>query len=312
MERTLNDISDISFSVAIATYRRPELLKRCLDHIDVTVVDGRHDIMILDNACDPLIEELVNNYNRKDFRYLLSPKIGLSATRNLALDKAKYNWIIYLDDDAFVNSNFIKAPQEFIKSNPNIGCFGGEIHSVFDSRPWWLPIYFGSRFYKDTNPFVSENFQINGGLMAINRENTFPIRFDENYGMKGDKIAYGEETDFVTRINANGVQIGHTKDWYVDHLVRPEKTSISWLLESWRGRARDGFNLFPISPFKATLGFLRTLLGFFLIMPVKAIIKLKSNKAEAHIYIFRYLRNLIIYFYLLMFSFTLRSSIKSF
>ncbi len=59
--------------------------------------------------------------------------------------------------------------------------------------------------------------------------------FDVTLGMSGQKLGYGEETQLQRRIRTTmpDVLIYYDPKLYIHHLVRPEKMTLYWTLNSW-------------------------------------------------------------------------------
>ena len=64
--------------------------------------------------------------------------------------------------------------------------------------------------------------------------------FDEALGMRGAQIAYGEETELMMRMHAQGMRIYYTPDIVVDHAILEYKLSLRWLLKSAYRNGRSG------------------------------------------------------------------------
>ena len=61
--------------------------------------------------------------------------------------------------------------------------------------------------------------------------------FDPNFGMTGNKIGYGEETEFQIRMRKAGYTIGLNKAIQIDHLVAKYKLSVWWHLRAaWKNQ----------------------------------------------------------------------------
>ncbi len=88
----------ISLSIIIPTYKRPELLKRCL--MSVVKERGDFEIFVIDDASNDTTEEVVRSLNDERIVYLLQDKNrGVNAARNRAIGLSKSEWVFCLDDD---------------------------------------------------------------------------------------------------------------------------------------------------------------------------------------------------------------------
>lgn len=96
------------FTVAVATYARPEALARCLAAIAAgTGLPG--EVLVVDQAPSARAEEVVLTSGLPGARYLPQAKLGLSASRNLALRHATRRYLAVTDDDCAPDPGWLDA-----------------------------------------------------------------------------------------------------------------------------------------------------------------------------------------------------------
>ncbi|MGK7872892.1 MAG: glycosyltransferase family 2 protein [Xenococcaceae cyanobacterium] len=103
------------FSVVIPTYNRKQILEKCLralEHQQQT--DGKvsdYEVVLVDDgSADGTLEWLAANSDEFPHVRSLSQKHqGAAAARNLGLEKAKGDTIIFIDSDLVVTENFLQA-----------------------------------------------------------------------------------------------------------------------------------------------------------------------------------------------------------
>jgi GT2 family glycosyltransferase len=88
--------STLSASVAICTARRPQALNECLEHLAEEIAAGR-EILVVDNAPSSETEQVVQRF--AGVRYVPEPRPGLSTARNTAVQEAKGDIVVFVDDD---------------------------------------------------------------------------------------------------------------------------------------------------------------------------------------------------------------------
>jgi glycosyltransferase involved in cell wall biosynthesis len=67
---------------------------------------------------------------------------GLGETRQIALNHAEGEYILWVDDDLVLMENYVKEQVEFMDKNPKVGATKGTVNKVF-SRPFYNIIDFG-------------------------------------------------------------------------------------------------------------------------------------------------------------------------
>ncbi len=80
----------VQITIAICTYNRKELLKRCLDSLLPQLTD-QVEILVIDNGTHK-VKTLVDLYS--NIRYVSESNTGLSYARNKAIKEANGDWIL--------------------------------------------------------------------------------------------------------------------------------------------------------------------------------------------------------------------------
>jgi GT2 family glycosyltransferase len=98
-------------TVAVATLDRPEALARCLDALLAgTVVPAA--IIVVDQGRDGTAEAVVNSRSGGSLislHHVRQPRLGLSASRNLAIDLARSSVVAVTDDDCVPDAKWVEA-----------------------------------------------------------------------------------------------------------------------------------------------------------------------------------------------------------
>lgn len=99
------------FSIITPTYKRPELLLRCVNSV-LQQTYKHWEMIIIDD--DPIsnTEESLSHLisSREDILYQRNQEnIGANRSRNKGLDTAKGDYIVFLDDDDFLNARALET-----------------------------------------------------------------------------------------------------------------------------------------------------------------------------------------------------------
>lgn len=137
---------------------------------------------------------------------VLGKNVGRACVRNLFLQYAKGEYLLFLDDDCIVPEGFIDRYFEAVKKNPDVVVGGRVYDGRFDDRAHRLRYKYGLRVEcrsaeergrEPYRSFMTNNFLVSRNVMDN-------IRFDERL------TGYGhEDTLFGYRLKQHGVNIMH-------------------------------------------------------------------------------------------------------
>jgi glycosyltransferase involved in cell wall biosynthesis len=108
----------VFFSVVIPTYNRKPILEKCLRALeqqqsDASVVTGYEIVLVDDGSTDGTLEWLEQHSTEfPHVRSLSQNHQGAAAARNLGVEQAKGDTIIFIDSDLVVTENFLQAHAE--------------------------------------------------------------------------------------------------------------------------------------------------------------------------------------------------------
>ncbi len=222
----------MDLSIIICTFNRSNLLKKCLDAL-IQQNRKKVEIIVIDNNSTDDTKSIVLDFESKiiNLFYILEPKQGLSHARNRGIIEAQSPWILFIDDDAIPFQNLIERSLYLIKLN-QYDCVGGMYYGYFEeAKPRWVNSKYGTR--KKYSDYLKEcEFDVpHGGIVLYRKDKILEVGlFNPNFGMYGQKIAYGEEMELQLRISKSGGKLGFDPELKVQHLVKKERLYISNIL----------------------------------------------------------------------------------
>lgn len=200
-------------TIAVCTRNRTDDLKKCLESL-MALPDSNQEIIVIDNApSDSKTQELVSRYFL-GVRYILESRPGLDIARNTAIDEAKNEIIVFIDDDAVADRCWLR---EIIKpfKRERVACVTGM------TQPLEL-LHEGQEAFERYSPFckgytrkvydTSSNPLTTGGIgagvnMAIRKNLVEKIGcFDESLDA-GTPTQSGGDHEYFTRILRSGYYI---------------------------------------------------------------------------------------------------------
>jgi glycosyltransferase involved in cell wall biosynthesis len=226
----------MDLGVIVATHNRPDELRRCLAALGA--LSREVDVIVVDSASTPPLQETVSA-ERWDalptsLTILRSDEPGLSIARNLGLAACKTPFIAFIDDDAFVHSDW--ADRIFAAfADPAVACIGGSCLPLLEGeRPRWLSDEL-MKYASVGSPPMPARFvrpgtgEPIGANMAFRLESLRAVPpFDPRLGRTGASLLSGEEAPVIAAIAAGNGGIWMDPAIAVDHLVRREKLERRW------------------------------------------------------------------------------------
>ena len=227
-------------SLVICTYNRSELLGLCLESLTKqTVASSQFEVIVVNNNSTDNTEKVAKGFSESfiNYRVVMELTQGLSVARNRGYKEAEADWVLYLDDDAKAHTNLVERALWLIK-NHNFDCFGGRFNAWYrGEKPKWIPDEFGTNY--ELKDFGRLDVLNNGGrcacggIFAVKKKVLEELNgFSAEYGMSGDSLGYGEETQLQYLMSCKGYLIGFDPKLQVDHLVGRKKYSIFWHLRN--------------------------------------------------------------------------------
>lgn len=212
------------------------------------------EVIIIDNgSSNPLIKsdfvvDFLNNGPRR--KCLIESNPGLTSARLRGVNEAKYEWIVFFDDDNEPEQFYLIHLLKAIVSYPQVGCWGPSHIEVellnrnkedwvqkkkelFQQRNWNKTEFGKSNIWQDYFPYGT-------GLvshMAVLREYEKCIN-EGLYSLsdrKGKSLSSGGDLQIVLTATNMGLFVGTVKDLRINHLIVPQKSTLSYLVKQVYG-----------------------------------------------------------------------------
>lgn len=136
-------------SIIIPVYNTAKYLKRCFDSVLVQSYKDFEMVIINDGSTDNS-EQIINEYKDKYpdlISYYNKPNTGVASTRNFGIEKAKGEYIMFLDSDDYIDKALLKTLEQYI--NNDIDLIKFKIQRV-DEEGKTLEIVPGATFEETT------------------------------------------------------------------------------------------------------------------------------------------------------------------
>ncbi len=239
------------FSIIVCTYNRDKYLYSALQCIaENGYPTDAYEIVLVNNMSTDNTESecqrFQNDYPTVEFRYFVEAQQGLSFARNRGIKESRGEILLFLDDDSYIQPNYLINLQHQLEAFPNADAFGGKIDPVFESGepPKWLSKWNYSwvsaiNMGDQVRPFEGKAFPI-GANMGISKAMLSKIGvFNTELGRSKKNLMGGEEKDLFERIRQQGGNIYYFPDVVVQHVIPPSRTTKDYVKRLGEGVGRS-------------------------------------------------------------------------
>ena len=222
-------------TVIICTYNRAKYIGALLDSIAANdLAKNEYEILLVDNNCTDNTREICETfaYAHKDvnFRYVVEQEQGLSAARNKGIKEAKGDILVYIDDDALVDSHYLRDYVEWFAAHPETMACGGPIEPLYETQePKWMSPYTKALLtawmnYGDKVREYPKGRYPGGGNAAYRKEVFEKVGFfNTALGRKGGNLMGSEEKDIFDKMHALHMQVLYLPTPVLHHCIPQAK-----------------------------------------------------------------------------------------
>lgn len=230
-------------TVAICTYNRERYLPQLFESIlNQTANPSDFEIVVVNNNSTDNTErwcsDFISNHPELNIKYVVETNQGLSFARNRAIEESTFPYITFLDDDAFIEKNYLQGLIDAFEAEKDVAALGGPIFLHYETIiPKWENKYLNSLmgYYvpKETE-FIYSGKDIDyprGSNMSF-RTSVFQEvgMFNTKLGRIGGNLLGGEEKDIFSRIyGTNKYKVVYKPSLIVYHSVPAERTTFEFI-----------------------------------------------------------------------------------
>lgn len=124
-------------SIVVCTFNGATRILPCIDSLISQETNLPFEILVVDNASSDDTSDKVQKYFRAeyplgDWKVLQESNPGLLNARLKGLSEAKYEWVLFCDDDNLLFSDFLATCQELLEEDRKLGVLGS--HGIPEIR----------------------------------------------------------------------------------------------------------------------------------------------------------------------------------
>lgn len=281
-------------SIIICSYNREQYIVNAIKSLyNQTINKSLFEVFVVDNNSTDNTKLVCANYlatlSNFNITYVEEKRQGATFARNTGAALAKGEYLVFMDDDAVANENFLQEILNFFQQYPHADGVGGRIIPLYiPEEPKWMSHYVsslvGNFAYSETiKEFQNEKFPLESNMVTPKALFDSVGGFSELIlGVVGTVRVGGESKDYHIKLQQQGKKIYYSPNIIVQHVVEVKKLTRAYLYRVASGigrgeRARTKA-LGTSSYLKKNVEYLYKLLGS-IVLGIKYCLQGNSQKA---------------------------------
>jgi glycosyltransferase involved in cell wall biosynthesis len=235
------------FSIIIPTRNRARFLSIVLHRVSLLKYDTSvFEVIVVDNASSDETKVVVQRFKSESpnicTSYLYEAKIGPSYARNRGIKKARFSYILCLDDDVLVESDLLARYKNIFKRYPKAAIVGGKNVATSEKQKRlsffisilgenaWVFTHTTKRAKRITEIFYPD--MLTSANICINTNVTGKIFFDSRFGkVYGKNLVFAEDTELCLRTLLSDKKIYYDPHLITRHVICDSKLKYSYIFK---------------------------------------------------------------------------------
>jgi glycosyltransferase involved in cell wall biosynthesis len=207
------------------------------------------EVLVVDNASSDGTAEVARSVwpagHTAPLRVISEPRLGLSYARARGLAEARYEYISFVDDDNWVNPQWIETVCAIFDGDPDIGACGSRNAAVFEAPPPpWFDRYkqgYAVGDWGSVARYTSFADIWGAGLslrriawQQLQRVGFSPILTDR----KGNELSSCGDTEICAALSLLGWKLWYDPRLRLEHFIPAQRLTWTYLRRLWRGFGR--------------------------------------------------------------------------
>jgi GT2 family glycosyltransferase len=210
---TSTSIDNLTFSIIIPTYYRPQALTRCLDSLSrLDYARNSFEVIVVDDGSPVSLEPIVKSFqDGMTIRLIRQSNAGPAAARNKGAFSAKGKFLAFTDDDCVSDPGWLTELAKQLRNGPNRMVGGrvvNELHeNVFSSA---------SQLIID---IVYAHYNADPGRAVFFASNNMAVSADTFHALSGFDPAFrtSEDRELCNRWREKGFQMIFAPNAVIHH-----------------------------------------------------------------------------------------------
>jgi len=243
-------MSGSGVSIIICCYNSQSRLQKTLQHVADTQVSGdlRLELVLVDNCCTDGTVQLVQQWHgqcshKLQLQVVHEPSPGLTSARITGVKAAKFETLIFCDDDNWLAANYCEIADQILQRHPRVALAGGCSYAVPEVTPpdWFWPLSgawaVGESDY--CGPLNGPDAFVRGAGMVVRRtaflellQTGFQFLTSDR---RGSSLNSGGDAEICRELARLGYELYFDSRLRLQHWIPKERLTRSYALRLWQG-----------------------------------------------------------------------------
>lgn len=245
-----------AISIIICFYNAGTKLIPTIKHIKELNVEGIDfvELILVNNNSNDDSENIINKelggFNLFHWEIVFEGKPGLSNARVAGIEKAKGAFLLFCDDDNWLDKEYIQRAFPILEMNENIAVLGGYGSPVSDTEiPEWFYSFENSyavgRQRVESGKIHGDRNVVYGAGMIVNRDAFYKIHSKgfsfKTLGRTGQKLSSGEDSELCLAFQIAGYDIWYDEQLLFKHYIEPRRLTERYLYDLKKAMSTSGY-----------------------------------------------------------------------
>lgn len=239
-------INNKGISIIICTYNGSERLNETLLHICKLSFSYSFELIVVNNASTDNTIQVINYVLKSstiDWKIVNESNPGLSHARWKGVLSARYDIILFCDDDNYLANNYLEVGFGIFNKNTKVGVLGGLGEPIFEvEKPKWFDTFSHSYAVgslgkingvqkKLSYHYGAACFFLKSALLHLNEIGFRSVLSDR----KGDSLSSGGDVELCYAVQLLGYDLYYSDDLHFEHFIEKHRLDRAYYLRLKKG-----------------------------------------------------------------------------
>jgi len=232
-------------SIILCCYNSAERLPETLRHIasQKTREELQWEVIIVNNnSQDNTVEVAKKEWSKYpatcSFKIIDQPIPGLSFAREKGIETARFDYLLFCDDDNWLCDTYVQTAYEIMEEHPEIGGLGGWCEAVFEAeKPVWFDLFAHnfavSRQGEESGDITDKKGCLYGAGLVTRKRCWFELKEKGFTSFLSDRIgnslSSGGDTEYSYALRLLGYKIWFDERLYFKHFMPAARMDFNYL-----------------------------------------------------------------------------------